>query len=79
MLDVEGSQPDGPEGRLANDRKGLQMNVLEGFALRQPVTELGRLGVQLIVGELLEQRLELVDVGNPLEVPFGPPEGGYPY
>jgi hypothetical protein len=76
MLDVEVPQADRPAGRLADDRKGLHVNVVEGFAVRQSPAELGRFRQQLLVAELLEERLVLIDVGNPLEVPLDLPGVG---
>ncbi len=73
MLDVEGSQPDGPTGRLPGDGKGLHQDVVENLTLLQPLAKLGRLRPQFVVAELLDQRLELGNVGNPLEVPLDLP------
>jgi len=36
----------------------------------QALAELGRLGLELFVRERLEERLELADVGDTLEVPL---------
>src|SRR3989454_1525908 len=69
-LDVEGSQADGPAGGLADHRKGLYQQVVERLTVLQPLAQLGRLRPQLIIGELLDQRLEFTDVGYPLEMPL---------
>jgi hypothetical protein len=72
-LDVERAQPDGAPGGLAHDREGLHQQVVERLTLFQPLAEFGRLRPQLILGELLDQRLELGDVRDPLEVPLDLP------
>ena len=61
------------EARLAHGRERLEEEVLERLAVLQPLPELGRLGAQLVVGELLEVGLERGDVGRlsgqPLDAP----------
>ena len=69
-LDIEGAQPDGSARRFPDHGKGFGQHVVEQLALLQPLAKLGGLRLQLIVGELFDQRLELVHVGDPLEVPL---------
>ena len=69
-LDVERAQPDAAAGGFSNDRKSLHQHVVEAFTLLQALAELRRPGLQLIVAEFLQQRLELVDIGNPFQVPL---------
>mmetsp|Transcript_79493 Transcript_79493/g.133143 ORF Transcript_79493/g.133143 Transcript_79493/m.133143 type:complete len:279 (-) Transcript_79493:296-1132(-) len=61
QLHVVGPQPQDPERRLTHDCKGLHEKVVDGLALGQAVLELLRLGCQLLIGEGLHLRLELVD------------------
>ena len=69
-LHVEGPQADGAAGGFANHGKGLDQHVLDALTLLQSLAELRRPGLQLIVAEFLHQRLELVDIGNPFQVPL---------
>ena len=67
-LDVEVAEADRPAGRLPDHGEGLDQQVIESVSLCQLIAELGRLRLQLIIGELLHERLELIDVGYPLQV-----------
>jgi hypothetical protein len=56
--------------RLADDRKGLGLQIAQGLALFQPIAELGRLGPKLIVRKGLDRRLERVDLLDERAQPF---------
>ena len=56
------------DGGLAHDGEGLDQQVVEVGAVVEALAELGRLGLQLVVGQPLHLGLERVDVGDhPLE------------
>jgi len=73
-LHVEGAHPHGPAGRLPNHGEGLRQDVVEAHAAREFLLELGRLGLQLPVGEAADAVLEAVDLvhegRDPLQLPF---------
>ena len=64
QLDVVVALADGAPGALADDGERLDQQVVERLPVVEPLTELTRLGLQRVVGELLDLRLERVDVGN---------------
>ena len=55
QLDVVVAQANLAPGRLAYSREGLDQQVVERFAAGQALTELIRLGPQLIVVQLRER------------------------
>ncbi len=55
---------DDPLGRLARDGEGLDREIVDRFAVRDALAELGGLGLQLGVTEPLHRRFEGVDVGH---------------
>ena len=72
-LDVEVAHPEAALGRLAHGGEGLEGQLIERFAVLEPLPELDGLGRKLLVGERLEVRLEGGDVvglpGQTLEPP----------
>ena len=62
QLHVEVALTGDPDGRLADDREGLDEQVVERLATFDAAAELGGLGDERIVAELMRRRLELVDV-----------------
>jgi len=73
-LHVEGAHPHGPPGGLADDGEGLRQDVVEGLPACEPLLELGRLGLELLVGEPADAVLKAVDLvhegRDPLQLPF---------
>jgi len=67
-LHIEMPQLDAPPSRFARNGKGFDQQIVERLAVLQALPELLGLRFQLIGGELLHHRLELVDVGDLLEV-----------
>ncbi len=55
---------DHPLACLADDREGLDEQVVEVLAVVEPLAELAGLGPQRVVGQRLELGLEGVDVGD---------------
>src|SRR5712692_5871906 len=53
-----------PGGKPLGPRKGLYQQVVDRLAGFQPLAELGRLGLQLGVGQRLNQWLQLSDLGG---------------
>src|SRR5436190_11166904 len=73
-LHVEQTNPDRPLERLAHGRIRLEEHLLERLAVLVPLLELGRLGSELLVAQLLEIGLEGRDVlGLGLEALEAPP------
>ena len=64
QLDVEVALADRSASRFAGDGKRLDGDVVELGAVRKSLLELGGLGPQVVVGQLLDLRLERVDVGD---------------
>src|SRR5262249_147449 len=62
QLNVEEPDADRPLERLADGGERLEQEVFELLAVLQPLPELGGLGGELLVGELLEVGLERADV-----------------
>ena len=77
-LDVEVPLAERPLGRLAHRGEGLDQQVVQRLAFGQPLAELGRLGAQRLVGELLELRLERIDLRHRLVEAFDDPVIGRP-
>ena len=55
--------------RLAQG-EGLDQEIFQGLAAAKAGSELRRLGLQLRVGELAQQRLELIDLRDGLQMSF---------
>ncbi len=64
QLDIEWAQPDRPAGSLSDHGEGLHQQVVDRLAGFQPLAELGRLGLQLGVGQRLDQWLQLSDLAG---------------
>ena len=64
QLDVEVALADDPRGGFAHDGERLDGEVVEVGAVVEALAELRRLGGELVVGELLQRRLEGVDLGH---------------
>ena len=62
QLHVEVAHLEHALARLAHHGKSLGQQLVERFALRQPLTKLRRLGLQRGIVERLELRLQLVDL-----------------
>ncbi len=75
-LDVERPLAERALGRLAHRGEGLDQEVVEGFALGETLAEFDGLGAQLLIGQLLEFRLERVDLGHRLVEAFDDPVVG---
>ncbi len=63
-LHVEGTHAQGTLGALAGDGEGLEQQVVERLAARDPLLELRRAGAQLLVGEGAHLGLEGADGGD---------------
>ena len=63
-LDVVVALADHAVGGLAHDRERLDQDVVERGAVGQPLTELGRLALQLVVGQASHVVAMGVDVGD---------------
>ena len=63
-LHVEVTLAEDPLARLADDREGLDQQVVEARTLVEPLAELAGLGLELLVGEPLHLGLERGDVGH---------------
>ena len=61
QLDVEVPLTEHAPRSLAHDCVGLDQQVVERLALGQPLFELQRLGLQLVIAERLHRRFEVVD------------------
>src|SRR5690606_14430960 len=64
-LDVVVAHAEHASTRLAADGERLHHEVVDGGPVVEPLLELGRLGLQLGVAELLERRFEGVDLLDP--------------
>jgi hypothetical protein len=73
QLDVEEANAHVALERLAHRGVGLEQDVLERLAVRDALPVLGGLGLQLVVGELLELGLEGADVLGLVAQPLEPP------
>ncbi len=63
-LHVEGPHPHGSPCGLPDNGEGLRQDVVEGGPVCELLLEIGRLGPQLLVGELFDGGLEAVDLVN---------------
>jgi hypothetical protein len=63
-LHVEGPHPHGPPRRFPDNGEGLCQDVVEGGPVCELLLEIGRLGLQLFIGELLDGGLEAIDLVN---------------
>ncbi len=63
-LHVEGPHPHGSPGGLPDNGEGLRQDVVEGGPVCELLLEIGRLGPQLLVGELFDGGLEAIDLVN---------------
>jgi len=64
QLHIEMAHPQHPLGGLAHRGKGFRQHLLQRLTLLQPLPELNRLGLQLVIGkrfEALFQRVDLLD------------------
>ncbi len=57
-------------GCVLDRGKGLGQELVEGFARLEARAELGRLGLQLLVGQRLVGPLELIDLDNDRPAPL---------
>ena len=73
QLDVEDALVGLALPRLAHSGERLEEELLQRLAVLEPLLELGRLGGELGVGELLEVGLERRDVGRLLGEPLQAP------
>ena len=64
QLDVEVPLTDDSNGGFTRDGEGLDGDVVEVGAVVEALAELGRLGGELVVGELVQRRLVGVDLGH---------------
>ena len=64
QLDVEVALADHPASGLAGDGERLDGDVVEVGTVGESLPELAGLGPQVVVGQLLDLRLERVDVGD---------------
>ena len=75
-LRVEGPHFHGPPCGLPDNGEGLRQDVVEGGPVCELLLEISRLGLQLFVGELLDDGLESVDLvnerSNALQLPLIP-------
>ena len=65
-------------GCLADHGEGFDQQIVEGLALGQALAELDGLGAQGVVGELLERRLQRIDLRHRLVEAFDDPVIGRP-
>ncbi|MNC88692.1 hypothetical protein D3C83_45350 [compost metagenome] len=74
QLDVEVPHLEHAPPAFADDRERFDQQVVHGFAVHDPLPELGCLVAELFVAERLDLRLERVDVGDEraetLDLPF---------
>ncbi|MNT80839.1 hypothetical protein D3C72_2203610 [compost metagenome] len=49
---------------LAADREGFRQHLVQGFTTGDALLEFRRLGLQLLVGKLLDLRLQRIDLGD---------------
>ena len=61
-LDVEVPHVQHAAAGLAHDGEGFGHQVVDGFAVGDPLTELGRFAAKLLVGQRLDCRFEGVDL-----------------